>query len=1227
MAARRKPPATKTGSSNGRRRGTSDSGKDKYGEKSLSKKRSTTEQKSEDVASREEELTVQMEDECDGSPSYEVSESEGQDDGFDDIVEEELLEEEADELMGEEEEGESRGPALQQGRKRATDGKKRKRQGNKNSAINRASSCGSDDFGSFIPEMTDFPTKFDVALPNTGSGTETKTLSVPSRAMGDLMSSYLIIRSFSWQLRLSPFPCEAFLQAIMSHEPNVIVDELHVSLLRALYIDAVRAERHEMELNIEHLDFMTWPSFVWDWLRMMGYTIKHIGSDEDDEDEEDADGNHDESRNADEKDQVDEIKGEEMSSSPRTGAVSLDLKTEEGEEKAEKSLLLLFNSPVVSEKEKKISRPEYHLLPLDIKASILKTMCDHLIERPSVRAEIDRRESNGEIIAGRGGRGGAFPIMTEQEMDKATTKALQQKQIDANSEKCVLCGLGGVLMCCDGCPAAYHMRCAGESGRINDMKRWRCPECLCGGRGESAGLRLAVAGIDHSGCRVYVFNGMVIVCQPTAYILEGIDTIEEGGNLAVSLHFGEDALAVVNTMIRPKRPRVDPTSLDAVCSFPEWPSNDLPCDIDIYINKYRNGWSAAAAAMRSHVEDSRKRRARDKMWIPHGTCNKVVVTELPAPMSVSRYEWPHLNSRIGRSTVRCGRCYSCVRPNLRRACLKPVVKSEDTRTSNSKISYLIALISKIEREFWPLAEREWASKDGGHSFRNKWIAGVREASSIQELKMHILSLEAALRPICFTNDWYKYYPSVLLSNAAEDDNGGDNESALKVDGATPLPDILADNRRKTDVYEISSDMDIGSFVRSHGQWTSRYFKKQLPPGKNKLGPPKFLIRQAVLNAGRKPIPGVKYRQGVWRMNSKRLNWISEVENSENSSELALALRKLDAALRWEAASKPRLAMQTVYLNTRILGKQVGEDGTFEYAVDASGSGVESLETETDMDTDLATKEMPSTAVWTPESKLPLWLIKVYEESRRRISAKTAMQAMQTLPRTEKDPEAVEDPAILEKRKREEAIAGDAEGHICSICYNTNESHLKSRFIKCKLCSREFHGYCVVMTNEEVQAAPEGEWTCPGCIASEKLIARLIKEPKAGQNLPGVNPKDEKPRENKKHPGRPPKPFFERADYKTAERKEILRKLSEAEHPELFDIAEVREESEEPQSPREQPVMPYDGLMHDSFAENPTNCPVCQYPDLGRPLISCTICAREFHKECLGIISNVRFAFH
>ena len=49
-------------------------------------------------------------------------------------------------------------------------------------------------------------------------------------AAGDALSAYNLLRAFSWQIRLSPFPFEDLLAALAMPASNPLIDELHVSV-------------------------------------------------------------------------------------------------------------------------------------------------------------------------------------------------------------------------------------------------------------------------------------------------------------------------------------------------------------------------------------------------------------------------------------------------------------------------------------------------------------------------------------------------------------------------------------------------------------------------------------------------------------------------------------------------------------------------------------------------------------------------------------------------------------------------------------------------------------------------------------------------------------------------------------------------------------------------------------------------------------------------------------
>eukprot|EP00798_Chlamydomonas_sp_ICE-L_P027352 gene27352-4653_t len=137
-------------------------------------------------------------------------------------------------------------------------------------------------------------------------------------------------------------------------------------------------------------------------------------------------------------------------------------------------------------------RQEYSKLGFEICAAVLARMCNDLLDLPPFRAEID-----------------SFPKRTPEEM--AARREILKKEgggeEDGNMDTCALCGTAGSVLCCDGCPGAYHLRCINATAKSIPEGEWMCPECKMGGRGESAGLRVPTAGRTPSGLPCWISYG------------------------------------------------------------------------------------------------------------------------------------------------------------------------------------------------------------------------------------------------------------------------------------------------------------------------------------------------------------------------------------------------------------------------------------------------------------------------------------------------------------------------------------------------------------------------------------------------------------------------------------------------------------------------------------------------------------------------------------------------
>lgn len=52
--------------------------------------------------------------------------------------------------------------------------------------------------------------------------------------------------------------------------------QVHICIMRLLAEDEDRADRRERSLELALLDAVTWPEFVWDWLRLVGESSPHM---------------------------------------------------------------------------------------------------------------------------------------------------------------------------------------------------------------------------------------------------------------------------------------------------------------------------------------------------------------------------------------------------------------------------------------------------------------------------------------------------------------------------------------------------------------------------------------------------------------------------------------------------------------------------------------------------------------------------------------------------------------------------------------------------------------------------------------------------------------------------------------------------------------------------------------------------------------------------------------
>ncbi|KAK6164099.1 hypothetical protein DH2020_000963 [Rehmannia glutinosa] len=236
----------------------------------------------------------------------------------------------------------------------------------------------------------------------------------------DFVSVYAFLRSFSTLLFLSPFELDDFVASVKCHDSTLLFDSIHVSLLRTL-------RRHLESLSDEGSmsasDCLR--SLNWDFLDLITWPMFVV------------------------------------------------------------EYLLLHSPgyiPGLDLCHLKLIQNDYYELPVSAKVEILRHLCDDVIEVETFRSELNRRTlatdrhtdlaRDTKFDSSRKGRPRRMllvrPCVTEDDAEEPA---------DWNSDECCLCRMDGNLICCDGCPAAFHSRCVGVVSSLLPEGDWYCPEC------------------------------------------------------------------------------------------------------------------------------------------------------------------------------------------------------------------------------------------------------------------------------------------------------------------------------------------------------------------------------------------------------------------------------------------------------------------------------------------------------------------------------------------------------------------------------------------------------------------------------------------------------------------------------------------------------------------------------------------------------------------------------
>ncbi|KAI3664245.1 hypothetical protein L6452_44728 [Arctium lappa] len=285
------------------------------------------------------------------------------------------------------------------------------------------SGCEESEEPSILPPKLELP-------PSTGN------MNLDGLPILDLFSVYSFLRSFSTILFLSPFELGDFVASIRSKSPSILIDSIHVSLLRTLrkHLEFQSSESSTSatnclrDLNWNMLDLITWPIFMVEYLLMKpGFDLARL----------------------------------------------------------------------------KLIKTDYYEQPEFMKVEMLQYICDDVIEGEAISSELNRRTLVGDptiimesdqhttLVASKKRRAmmviSGSSCMSEEAVDETA---------DWNSDECCLCKMDGNLICCDGCPAAFHSKCVGIATNLLPEGDWYCPECLVDKNNPGMNVAKSIRGAD-----------------------------------------------------------------------------------------------------------------------------------------------------------------------------------------------------------------------------------------------------------------------------------------------------------------------------------------------------------------------------------------------------------------------------------------------------------------------------------------------------------------------------------------------------------------------------------------------------------------------------------------------------------------------------------------------------------------------------------------------------------
>ncbi|CAN6292886.1 unnamed protein product [Urochloa humidicola] len=683
-------------------------------------------------------------------------------------------------------------------------------------------------------------------------------IDVPEESITYLFAVYNFLRSFSVQLFLSPFGLDDFVAAINCTVQNNLLDAVHVSLLQALrrHLESKStklASNCFKYLDWTLIDILTWPTFLLEYLHVMG-CIKNLG---------------------------------------------------------------------VQSFGRSLLATEYYKLPVGMKLRVLQILCDHVIDSEELKTELEGREGYNEemecetdpsvflgpasrAVSARAPKTSVYKRTEDLQSLKRAPHVNNPKAVvenasqDGNSDNCRICGMNGTLLCCDGCPWAYHSRCIGQNKAFLPEGAWFCHECVVNKLGPtSARVERGATGAQMFGndmcgrmflgsCNYLLMIQMSSNAESYARYYNHHDVVKVLEILALS-----DAYMDISRKI--KEYMSGGNKAAKLSSFKP----------QAYMNLYHHGNVAACAAANLAIITA----DQDKVSSCQVTTNlrKKIAADNALQVKVfssaaAQFVWPSTEKKLMEiPRDRCGWCLACRSSAIgnKKGCFLNMASANAAKSSARVLSFMhviensdshfpsiVAYLANMEESLRGLLTSSLQDVQQ----KQRWHQQLREASNCRTVIPLLLELESNIRGVAFSESWLKPIDEWPVVSPG-------------VWVGASYPAAYLKHRAGGRWHKLASES--GTTIDADNSWTwwsgGNISKRILQRGALQ----RSLMRKAARQGGKKRIAGLSYHEGSnFPRQSLQFAWRACVELSQNSSQLALQVRCLDAHIRWKELIPP-----------------------------------------------------------------------------------------------------------------------------------------------------------------------------------------------------------------------------------------------------------------------------------------------------------------------------------